>query len=108
MTSVIPPRCPAADAAAPVAAAARAAARPPVVARGAAAAFGKWAGRARADARCVRRWARLVFRAETSVAVVLPRLHALASRAPPWRLTLYQRASRVRAYHKRGFARHLR
>ena len=70
--------------------------------RGAAAAFGKWAGRARAEERILSRWRRLVFRAETSPEIVLPRLHRLRGR-PTWRLLLHQRAGRLRAYHKRAF-----
>lgn len=70
--------------------------------RGAASAFGMWAGAARAEGRILRRWERLVRAAEQSPRIVLPRLRVVGGR-PPWRMILCQRAARVRLYHKRGF-----
>ena len=51
----------------------------------------------------MRRWKHLVKTAESSPKVVLARLHVLRGQ-PTWRMVLYQRAERLRAYHKRGFA----
>jgi hypothetical protein len=78
--------------------------------RGAAAILSRWAAYVRAQERCERRWANLVKAAELDVSLLKRRGigHpgvAGFERAWPRRLLLHQRAERLRAFYKRGYAR---